>query len=87
MYKTAEKEVQDTSCRGSGGVPQIKKSPKNGGYRGLIKTISAVSSNMQSMFYIYKSLTCTVWRIRISRQLTVYQDDFKGNVSGVIQIR
>jgi hypothetical protein len=41
--ETAEKEVQDTSCRGSGGVPQLqKKSPKTGGYRGLIKTISVV---------------------------------------------
>jgi hypothetical protein len=39
--ETAEKEVQDTSCWGSGGVPQLKKSPKIGGYRGLIKTISA----------------------------------------------
>ena len=41
--ETPEKEVQDTSCRGSGGVPQIIKSPKIGGYRGLIGTISAVS--------------------------------------------
>jgi len=41
--ETAEKEVQDTSCRGSRGVPQIYKSPTIGGYRGLIKTISAVS--------------------------------------------
>jgi hypothetical protein len=41
--ETAGKEVQDTSCRGSGGVPQFKKSPKIGGYRGLIKVISAVS--------------------------------------------
>jgi len=40
---TTEKEVQDTSCRGSGGVPQLQKSPKTGGYRGLIKTISAFS--------------------------------------------
>jgi hypothetical protein len=39
----AEKEVQDTSCRGSGGVPQLQKSHKTGGYRGLIKTISAFS--------------------------------------------
>jgi len=28
---------------GSGGVPQLLLSPKNGGYRGLIKTISAIS--------------------------------------------
>jgi hypothetical protein len=32
--ETAEKEVQDTSCRGSGGVPQIFKSPKIGGLGG-----------------------------------------------------
>ena len=44
---TAEKEVQDTSCRGSGGVPQIYKSPKIGGYRGLIESISAVSFRVQ----------------------------------------
>ena len=41
--ETAEKEVQDTSCRESGGVPQLKISPKTGGYRGLIETISVVS--------------------------------------------
>jgi hypothetical protein len=42
--ETAEKEVQDTSCRGSGGVPpDFKKSPKIGGYRGLIHTTSAFS--------------------------------------------
>ena len=41
--ETAEKEVQDTSCRGSGGVPQLKMSPKIGGHRGLIERISAVS--------------------------------------------
>ena len=36
-YETAEKEVQDTSYRGSGGVPQlIKKSPMIGGHRGLL---------------------------------------------------
>ena len=40
--ETAEKEVQDTSCRGSGGVPQLLKSPKIGGYRGLIVIISVV---------------------------------------------
>ena len=44
--ETAEKEAQDTSCWGSGGVPQLKKSPKIGGYRGLTKSISA--------FYIIK---------------------------------
>jgi len=41
--ETTEKEVQGTSCRGSGGVPQLLKSPKLGGYRGLIENISAVS--------------------------------------------
>jgi len=35
--------VQDTSCRDSGGGPHLKKSPKIGGYRGLIETISASS--------------------------------------------
>jgi hypothetical protein len=31
-------------CRESGGIPQLQKGPpKIGGYRGLIKTISAVS--------------------------------------------
>jgi hypothetical protein len=29
--KTAIKEVQDTCCRGSGGVPQLQKSLKIGG--------------------------------------------------------
>ena len=29
-------EVQDTSCRGTGGVPQFLNSPKIGGHRGLI---------------------------------------------------
>jgi hypothetical protein len=38
---TAAKEMQDTSCRGSGGVPQLQRSPKIGGYRGLIESISA----------------------------------------------
>ena len=33
--------MQDTSCRGSGGAPQTQESPKTGGYRGLIKNISA----------------------------------------------
>jgi hypothetical protein len=43
--ETAEKEVQDTSCRGSGGVPQLYKVPQDWGIRGLIKTISAVSED------------------------------------------
>ena len=41
--KSAAKEVQDISYRGCGGVPQVYKSPKIGGYRGLIKNISSVS--------------------------------------------
>jgi len=32
--ETAEKEVQDTSSWGSGGVPQLLKSPKIGGLGG-----------------------------------------------------
>jgi len=43
LFETAIKEVQDISCWGSGGVPQLKKSPKIGGYRGLIEGISIVS--------------------------------------------
>ena len=31
----AEKELQDTSCRGSGGVPQLQKSPKDWGIQGV----------------------------------------------------
>jgi hypothetical protein len=42
IIETAEKEVQDTSCWGSGSVPQLLKSPRIGGYRGLIKAISAI---------------------------------------------
>ena len=41
--ETAEKEVQDTTCRGSGGVPQLSKVPQDWGIRGLIETISEVS--------------------------------------------
>jgi hypothetical protein len=37
------REVQDTSCRGSGGVPQPLKSPKTGGFRGLTNNASALS--------------------------------------------
>ena len=40
---TTEKEVKDTSCRGSGGVPQLTKFPKIGGFRGLIESIPAES--------------------------------------------
>ena len=43
VKETDEKAVQDTSCRGSGDVPQLQKSPKIRGYLGLIETISAVS--------------------------------------------
>jgi len=38
----AEKGVQGTPCWGSGGIPQLQNSPKNGGYRGLMKTFSAL---------------------------------------------
>jgi hypothetical protein len=41
--ETAEKEVQDTYCWGSGGVPQLIKIPHDWGIRGLIETISAIS--------------------------------------------
>ena len=43
--EAAVKEVQDTSCWESGGVPQLQKSPKIGGYRGLIESISVVLYN------------------------------------------
>jgi hypothetical protein len=43
LSETAEKEVQDTSWWGSGGVPQLYKFPKIGGFRGLIKAISVFS--------------------------------------------
>jgi len=43
LIETAVKEVQDTSCRGSGGVPQFFKVPQDWGIRGLIETISAIS--------------------------------------------
>ena len=33
------KEVQDSSCRGTGGVPIFLKSPKTRGFRGVIKKI------------------------------------------------
>jgi hypothetical protein len=52
IAETAEKEVQDTSCRGSGGTPQLKKSPKIGGLRGLIETISAISYSSVSHIYL-----------------------------------
>jgi hypothetical protein len=43
LLETAEKEVQDTSCWGYGGVPHFRNPPKIGGYRGLIESISEVS--------------------------------------------
>jgi len=49
MMEVSEREVQDTSCRGLGGVPQLKKSPKIGGYRGLIESISAVSYRIEML--------------------------------------
>ena len=50
MYtlEATEKEVQDTSCRGSGGVPQLKNIPQDWGIRGLIKTVSTVLENCLS---------------------------------------
>ena len=41
--ETDEKEVQDSSCRGSWNVPKLYKFPKIVGYRKLIMTISAFS--------------------------------------------
>jgi hypothetical protein len=43
ILEVTEKEVQDTSCRGSDGIPQLEKVPQSWGIRGLIKTISALS--------------------------------------------
>ena len=43
LKETAEKEVQDTSCRGSGGVPAALKVPQDWGIRELIKAITAIS--------------------------------------------
>ncbi len=51
MYK----EVQDSSCRGSGGVPQFSKSPKIGGYRGL-KSASALPAGASNDFVGYEVL-------------------------------
>ena len=47
--ETSEKEVQDDSCRGSGGVPQHKKVPQDWGIRGLIEK----SSNDDAPALIY----------------------------------
>jgi hypothetical protein len=44
--------VPDTSCGGSGGAPQIQKSPKIGGYRGLIESISAVSISIDNSSFL-----------------------------------
>jgi hypothetical protein len=33
--------MQDTSCRGSGGIPQLQLLPQDWGIKGLIDTISA----------------------------------------------
>ena len=35
VWGCSQKEVQDSSCQGSGGVPQFLNYPKIGGYRGL----------------------------------------------------
>ncbi len=41
--ETAEKRCRILPAGGLGVSPRFKKSPKIGGYRGLIETISAVS--------------------------------------------
>jgi hypothetical protein len=46
MYETSEKEVQDTSCRGSGGAPPALKVPQELGFRGLIETISVIHASL-----------------------------------------
>jgi len=43
ILENAEKEVQDTSCRGGLGVSPIFRSAQDWGIRGLIEIISAVS--------------------------------------------
>ena len=43
LTEAAEKEVQDTSCRGSGGVLQFNKVPQDWGIRGLMENVAAVS--------------------------------------------
>jgi hypothetical protein len=43
LYDAIEKEVQDASCRGSGGCPPDLKIPQDWVSRGLIETISAFS--------------------------------------------
>ena len=45
LSETSEKEVQILTDGGLGIAPSLKKSRKNGGYRGSIKTISAFSSS------------------------------------------
>ena len=42
IIEIAEKEVQDTVCRESGGAPQLYEVPQDWGIKGLIETISAV---------------------------------------------
>jgi hypothetical protein len=42
-YRLLKKESRGLSGGGTGGVPQIQKSPKIGGFRGLKGTISAFS--------------------------------------------
>ena len=46
IKETAEKEVQYLPAGGLGVSPSYKKSPKIGGYRGFLETISAVSKNI-----------------------------------------
>ena len=48
-YETAEKEVQDASCRGSGGV--ALEVSQDWGIRWLIETISAISLHRCIVYY------------------------------------
>ena len=48
MNDTVKKDVQDTSCRGSGGKKKKKKVPQDWGVRGLIESNSAASEYMNN---------------------------------------
>ena len=60
LKETAEKEVQDTSCRWCGGVPQLKKVPQDWGIRGLIETIATVSITVEYPLFSF------LWRYYIA---------------------
>ena len=50
LIETAEEEVQATSCRGSGGVPQPYKSTKIGGLRGWLRLFQqSIGDNNEAM--------------------------------------